>query len=357
MTHLKRHQILRSVALVASIGIAPLHFASESLEFIGDRHTTFSDAYQFSAVEHEFVIRNNAAHPITIVEGIAVSGTGEVIFDPAPVPPGGTTRVRAIQPVGDNLGTTAFRFAVITDEPGRPKHRFSLSGFVQSPYDPERIHVDLGFVDRRNPNTGSFELYSREVEQLRLTTSATDNAHITVEAAPVGFVDEGLEVTATLSSNLPRGLLFGTATLTTNVPSQPRIDFTYTVNLFDDVAPKENPVAFGLIRVGQESIKTIIVESRSGTPFAIDSTDDTIGEILNVSWKPCDGRTGDTSPCFHVQFSLSPEKEQMTSGTANLHISGDPLPVPITVTSWVVSPDTIVKQFGSESQPSQGDSP
>lgn len=359
MTHLNRNFLSRVVVLIVSIGITQSSAASETLVFVGDRHDTFEDTYQYSTVKHEFVVRNTTTHPITIVEGIAVSGTGEVTFEPTPVPPGKTASIHVRQPVGNSLGITAFRFAIVTDEPDRPKHRFSLSGFVQSPYDPESIHVDLGFVDRQNPvaGRGRFELYSREVDKLHLTTTASENQQIAVEAAPVGFVAEGLELTVTPSTKLPRGRLFGAATLMTNVPSQPRLDFTYAANVFDDVAPTENPVAFGLIRVGQEAIKIITVESRSGTPFAIDDASNTIGGILNVSWNPCDGRDSDTSPCFRVQFSLSPEKEQVTSGAVNLQISGDPLPVPIMVTSWVVSPETVVKQFGSTTQPNPGGSP
>jgi len=358
MTRLSRIFSRCAAVLIVSAGIVPGLGASESLEFIGDQHTAFADTYQHSTVMHEFVVRNDAKHPITIVEGIAVSGTGAVTFDPAPIPPGATVRIQANQPVGASLGATALRFAIVTDEPGRPKYRFSLSGFVQSPYDPETAHIDLGFIDRRENSSATFELHSREVEQLRLTTATTEHQNIDVVAEPAGLTSEGIEVRVLASPGLPRGILSGTATLTTNVTSAPRFDFSYTANVFDDVVPAENPVAFGLIRSGQEAIKDIVVQSRSGAPFVIDHATDTIGEILGVSWKPCDGRDRGPSPCFQVRFSLSPEEERMTAGTADLHVVGDPEPVPILVTSWVVSPDTVVKQLRSPTaQPDKRDAP
>lgn len=351
MTHLATAIVLRASMLAASTGIAAGLGASESLEFIGDQHAAFADTYQYSTVEHEFFIRNKTAHPITIVDWVAVSGTGTVTVEPAFVSPGSTARIMATQPVGASLGTTAFRFAVVTDEPGLPKYRFSLTGFVQSPYDPEIAHLDLGFIDRREVLSAAFELQSREVEQLRMTAAITEHQSIAVEADPTGLTSEAIKVRVTASPGLPRGIVFGGATLTTNVASQPRFEFSYTANVFDDIAPAENPVAFGLIRAGQEVIKNVTVQSRSNTPFEIERTTNTIGEILGVSWRACNDRSKTPSPCYQLRLSLSPEEVRATGGTVNLHIAGDPEPVPIKVNSWVVSSKTVVKQIGSRAAP------
>ena len=339
------------VLLAAVLSATAPAAAEDSLVFTGGRHAHFADAHQFATIEHSFEVTNTTDAAITIVQGIALSGTGVVRFDAAPIPPGGTATIAVSQPVDDRLGTTSFRFAVVTDEPGAPKHRFSLSGFVESAYDPEVVHVDLGFIDRRVETSGEFELFSREIERLRATGTATEHPEIAISTEPTGISDEGLKVRVTAGPGLPRGILYGTATLTTNVSSQPRFTFSYGANVFDDVVPEENPVEFGLVRTGQEAITTVVVRSRSDTPFDIERATNTIGEILDISWRPCDDLPDGPSPCFVVRLSLSPEEARITGGNADLWIEGDPEPVPIRVNSWVVSPEAVVKHIdlaGSE---------
>ena len=108
----------RTVVCMTSIALAAASvWAADSLVCVGERQASFGDVHQFSTVRHTFTIRNDSDHPVAIVTGIAVSGTGRVTFDPATIRPGDTTTVEASQPVGDDLGTTAYRFAVVTDEP------------------------------------------------------------------------------------------------------------------------------------------------------------------------------------------------------------------------------------------------
>ena len=203
------------ITLIAASALTAEPTTPGTLKFVGDQHTTFADAYQYSTLDREFVVSNRTDTPITIIDGIAVSGTGEVTYDPEPIAPGATTKIHVTQPVGDKLGTTSFRFAVVTDEPGNPKHRFSLSGFVQSAYDPEVISVDLGFFDGRKGVSAEFELHSREVEALRLTSASTEHRSVTIDASQTGLASEGLAIRLSAQPGLPRGLFHGVGTLET----------------------------------------------------------------------------------------------------------------------------------------------
>jgi len=334
--------------IIVLIAFIPFATASDdSIRFLGDQHATFSDTYQHSSVVHEFVVQNDSQQTITIVEAFALTKPGTVTVEPATIQPGRRALIRVSQPVGSRLGRTAFRFAIVTDEPNRPKHRFSLSGFVQSPYDPESVHIDLGFIERKSGTTESFELFSRETTRLHLVDTASDRPGIAVAATQTGLLNEGIEVSLTLAPGLPRGILHGSVELVTNLESQPRFDASYSANVFDDVVPSENPVALGLVRAGHEVVRTIVLQSLSGEAFSIERCTNTIGEILEVSWSACDGQADGPSPCYEVRFSLSPDQVQPANGIADLYVAGDPQPVPLTVTSWVVSPHTVIKHLGS----------
>ena len=340
-----RTPTIPTLAVAAAVLCVAAPAAAESLEFIGDRHAAFADTYQFATVEHEFRLTNRGEREVTITDAFALSDDGQVRFDRQPIPPGGPTTVTVTQPVGDRLGTTSFRFALITDEPGSPRYRFSLSGFVQSAYDPEAVHLDLGFVDRRRGGTAQLELYSREVEHLRTAEVAADHPGFTIATEPAGLSGEGLRVRVTATPDLPRGLVFGTAVLETNVEHQPRFELSYAVNAFDDVVPAANPVAFGLVRAGTEAIETVEVRSRSGADFEIEHASSSLGDILEVSWRPCEGGDNRPSSCFEVRLSLSPEQPRITDGSAELYIVGDPEAVPIKISAWVIDPGTAVKQL------------
>ena len=322
-----------------------------ALVFSGDPHQRFTDSYQHAVVEHLFIAENQGSLPVTVEQALAVRGSAELTAEPAVIAPGGQLRVRVRQPLGSELGDAAFRYALITDEPGVSRYRFSLSGFVQSAYDPERPRFDFGLVDRGRGARSSVELFSREVDRLELLDVVTGSPAVRLEASRTGIAGEGLLLTAVLDPGAPLGTLSGTATLTTNLANQPTIGIPFLAQVFADLVPSEHPVTLGLIRVGEPLTRDITLRSRSGRPYSIVHIED-LGGHLATDAAPC---TGDgPSDCWVVRLVVDAAAPGMLGGTLRIVTDRDDETVPLSYGGIVVGRETTIRQLdlGSGSEPS-----
>jgi len=159
-----------------------------ALVFDASVQATFEDVHQGGVVERRFSFRNGGSHVVRIEQGIALSQPGTVAFEPAIVPPGGQGQVTVRQPVEDRLGHASFRFALVTDEPGVARYRLGLSGFVESAYDPEKPALEWKPADKGALPTAEAELFSREVEALRVVEVRDAPPFLRVDASsPTGL--------------------------------------------------------------------------------------------------------------------------------------------------------------------------
>jgi hypothetical protein len=322
-----------------------------SLVFIGDPHQAFADSYQHAVVEHVFTAENRGPHPVTVEQALAVRGNAELTAEPAVIAPGGQLTVRVRQPLGSEVGQTAFRYALITDEPGVSRYRFSLSGFVQSAYDPERPAFSFGVVERARGARSSLEIFSREVDRLELLGVATGSSAVRLETSRTGIASEGLLLTAVLEPGASLGSLSGTATLTTNVANQPTVEIPLVAQVFGDLVPSVHPIALGLVRVGEHLTRDITLRSRSGRLFSIDHVED-LGGSLATDAAPCSG--DGPSDCWVVRLVVDAASPGLLGGTLRIVTDRDDETVPLTYGGVVVGRETAIRHLdlGSGSQPS-----
>lgn len=322
-----------------------------ALVFTDDPHQRFADSYQHAVVEHLFTAENRGPDPVTVEQALAVRESAELAAEPTVITPGGQLRVRVRQPLGNELGEAAFRYALITDEPGVSRYRFSLSGFVQSAYDPERPLFDFGLVDRDRGARSSVELFSREVDRLELLGVTTGSSAVRLEASRTGIAGEGLLLTAVLEPGASLGTLSGTATLTTNVANQPTVEVPLLAQVFGDLVPNEHPIKLGLVRVGEHLTRDVILRSRSGRLFSIDHVED-LGGSLATDAAPCSG--DGPSDCWVVRLIVDAGSPGMLGGTLRIVTDRDGETLPLAYGGIVVGRETEVRQLdlGPVSQPS-----
>ncbi len=314
-----------------------------ALRFDRPPHAAFADVHQHEVLRHELAVVNHASQPVLVTDGISISPGGSVEVEPRLIPPGGSARVRVLQDVGSSLGRAAFRYALVTDEPGVSRYRFSLSGFVESAYDPEQPRLDLGRVERGAGGSATAELASREVDRLELVEADGLPAGLTLTHERTGVAGEALRLRARLAPGAPLGVLAGDLELRTNVPSQSLVVVPYRAVVFGDVVPSEHPLAFGLVRVGQTASREVRLESRGGRPFRVERLTDRDG-LATTRFEPCHGEG--PAPCWRLTVAVTPTTAERFGGTLEAHLAGDPEPLPLVYSGVAIAPDTVVRDLG-----------
>jgi hypothetical protein len=327
-------------------------------------HARFGDLYQREVVEHRFTFVNVGARPLALGERVAVSGNGTMEAAPDPLPPGAEGTLNVRQPLGDRLGRTSFRYALVTDDPCVERYRFSLSGFVQSAYEPEKGALDLGWVDRAGGAEAALELFSREIDRLEVMTIEEAPAGLAIDVAGrAGVAGEGVRISATLAPGAPMGRFSGRVRLRTNVPHQPLYELTVTGNVFEDLVPAANPVDLGLVRVGEELAGEVVLRSRSGAPAAlaeVASDRDSVAATV----MPCAPAAAD---CVRLRLAHQATEEGVVEGTVRVVPAGGGAALPIAYRGWVVAAGTEIRRLvlddpgagpeAGDSEPNAGQSP
>lgn len=299
-------------------------------------HASFPDGYQGAVVRQNFAFRNTGTKPVRIEQGLAISGSGTVQFEPALVPPGGTGVARVAQPL-QGLGRASFRFALITDEPGVARYRLSLSGFIESAYEPEQARLDFGQLERDQGGQATLELFSRNVEALRVLRVAGAPSYLAVQTdARTGLASEGVLVRASVRAGAPLGVTSGVLRLETNVGVQPVYELAYTLRVFGDVLPSEQPVALGLLRAGQEGAGQVVLRSRSGSAVSVLSATDPSG-VVEAEIQSCG------NDCARLVLTAYTESTGSLEGTLNVRLAGSSEVLPLRYVGWVITPQTEVR--------------
>lgn len=307
----------------------------------------FDDTYQFGEVRHVFPFRNVGQKTVTIEQGLALAGVGHVEFAPARVPPGGTGEARVVQPLADKLGESSFRYALVTDEPGVSRYRFSLSGFVESAYDPARPEVVFGEVERGAGALAEIEVSSREVLHLELLESLEVPPWLRVEIGErAGDAGQGFQLKVRLLPEAPLGLVAGTLLLRTNVPNQDRVAVRFRGTVYGDVRPSVNPVGWGAMNLGQSYRESLRLRSRSGRPVEIESVTDTAG-LVRVEVQPCPETPEDVA-CRRLQLEMTVAPTLATGpfgGHLHVQLKGSKEILPIAHSGLVVAPGTPIRHL------------
>jgi hypothetical protein len=330
-----------------------------ALAFDKEGQALFEDVHQGTVVEHRFTFRNGGPGAVRIEQGIALSGTGSVEFSPAIVPPGGRGEVRVRQPVEDRLGRAAFRFALVTDEPGVTRYRLGLTGFVESAYDPEAPQLNWGPADKGAVVTAERELFSREVKALSILEVTGAPAFLRVDTSErAGLSAEGVRLRATLDTRqAPLGVTRGVFRVRTNVPDQPECVVSYSLNVVGDVVPSLDAVNLGLIRLGEEGAAEVTLTSRSGR--AIEVTGIESPEVpVTTELLPCPGDDDKAGPaCRLLRIKHRPSERGHFAGTLSVRVAGLESPLRVTYSGLVVSPQTRIKEIDLPEETAGGAAP
>ncbi|MEM1201964.1 MAG: hypothetical protein AAGN66_01900 [Acidobacteriota bacterium] len=361
--HLRRLFTLFLTALVpwsASLAQGRGSAAPRALDVEEPNLTLEREVYVGDVLEQRFVFHNPSKRPIRIVELVDIGGSAQLHL-PAPVVEAGQQGELRVRQPANRLGAFAYRYAMLTDEPGKPRYRMTLSGFAQSAYDPERPVLDFGFVDERRGAARSLDLGSREVPRLELEGAEGLPPILSLgEPTRLGVAGERMELGISLLAGTERGTVGGAFRLRTNVPHQPEIEVQYRAHIFGDVVPSEHPVNVGLIQAGQPLEKALELRSRDGVDFLVESVAPaTPDDRLEVDARPCatpeKGPSENEEPhgasrCWTLTLRANSPETATVEGQLLVTTSHDPKPVPLRYVARFVSPGTVIKRLGSAAE-------
>ncbi|HET9768294.1 MAG TPA: hypothetical protein VFS60_15680, partial [Thermoanaerobaculia bacterium] len=273
--------LVATLALVAlgAVSSPATAAANGGLVFESTR-VSFGDVYQFAVAEALFTAVNRSSRPLSIGEIEAVSLAGEARASKTRLLPGERLEVAVRQPIGDKLGLTTFRFKVKTDDPATPEIRLSLSGFVQSAYEPETLRVDLGTVDRSRGAAGEVTVATREAASLALVKTDEAPSWLRVAAGESGD-PAALRLAVTAAPGAPLGLQEVRVLLRTDLASQPQLQLRVVAAVFGDFVPSPPHLDLGLARLGSSVGGDVEIRSRSGQRVSITGV---AGAPAGVTW-------------------------------------------------------------------------
>lgn len=303
-------------------------------------HARFDDRYQGESVEHAWTVVNSGDVDVTVERALSVDGTGRVEMVPRVLASGERAVVTVEQPLGDQLGESSFRYALISDEPGVARYRFSLSGFVQSAFDPEVLELRFPPSADETPRAAA-EVGSREVERLEIRRAVDPPPWLEVGWSATGErPDDPLEVEARLLPSSPVGIVGGSFALETNVVHQPLLWVRYSGAVYRELLPETNPVALGAVDVGGEQVSAVQVRRVSAGPLArLEASSDHpwVSARVEACEQPADA-------CRSLRLRFTPQQPGPLTATVTVRAPGIE-ELPIRVHGIGVAPGTRVRQL------------
>ena len=325
---------------------APFEGFGSGMVFLSDQHARKEpELYVGATLSHAVRLQNRSSTPISITELKDPGKTASVTASALQLRAGEEVSIAIEQPV-ERLGEFNYRYSFVTNEPGSPRYRFSVSGFAQSAYDPEKTSLSFGIVKRGQSNRQDFELASREVDRLEIISISPAPELLTRHEKRAGLSKEAAVVEVFLRDNVPLGLLSGRFYVTTNVPHQPMYPVTWHAAAYDDVYPSANPVSMGLTHAGQRLEATVALKSFSGQSFTIENIDTTNAAFANVEeTRRCSNASQDGT-CWEIVLWTASELPQDVQGLLRISTSLDyKEPVPVHLLGRFVSRTTQIQQL------------
>lgn len=329
---------LPSQPTVAASGATP----SATLVF-DTQSATFGDGWQFGAAHATYVLRNTGTARARVLGVEPAQPGGDIQLDPGPeLLPGASLVVRVRQDLGARLGRAAFRYSVRTDQPGAALRKLTLSGFVQSAYDPERALLDLGALDQTLGGERALVLATREASHLRVVGIEGAPAWLHVDAQPEASdpARPGLRLRARVAAGAPLGLQAGVLRVRTDLARQPTYELAWRAAIFGDVVPAQPGLDLGLLRLGESRQATLALRSRTQAAVRLTRVE-VDGPGLHVEAVACDHEPG----CVELRLGVEPRELGTLAGRVLVHLVGASEPLPIPYAGLVVRPDTQVRDL------------
>ncbi|MCH9647642.1 MAG: hypothetical protein K0U98_05340 [Deltaproteobacteria bacterium] len=344
------------LALGMATGLVLAGPASAELIFDASGFQVIGEPYQHTVFHHEFPFTNRGEELVKVREIVDIRGTAEIRVEPREIPPGGSGRFIVQQPL-DLLGSSHYRYALITDEADVERYRLTLSAFIQSAYSPENILVDFGFIDPREETLARLELFSREVEALRILRAESPPV-----AGPrlagserIGIAGEGVDQALVWPKGTAQGTHGGSLVLETNVEHQPRIVISYRANVFGRVVPSEHPIDLGLGLAGDPVEKVVTLTSRDRTAIEMERIEIPDGEVRS-SLGACPGREQDLS-CRRLTLEALSSVPKVLGNELQIFLSGEETPLPLRYQARIVAAGTRIKRIEISNTEAAGEAP
>ncbi len=274
---------------------------------------------------------------MAIEEAIAVEGDARLGGAPAILAPGEEVTVTVEQPLQGMLGVTSRRYALVTDEPGVARYRFSLTGFVESAFEPEIPTLQFGKVGS-GLGIATVEVVSREVEELQVRPVGPLPGEMAIEVASVEGDPQALTLEAVLAPDAPLGITEGAFLLETNVPTHPELEVRYGYAYYGAVVPERNPLMVLPAEAGtpmEDSFRLVSEE-----PFEIVSVEADF-EVVTLESTPCAGDS--PSSCWTIRFRTPPRAIGPFAGSLEVVVAGESRPLPLRVLGIGIPPGTELK--------------
>ena len=236
---------------------------------LGIENCDFGEAYSFGQAQCQIAIENPGEKPVRVFDISPDLENDSTESKELVVAPHGRAYLSVRLVLDNTSGPSRHSFRLHTDEPGHPEVRAGAYGFALSVLD-QQPEFDFGVADLTQTKAAeqSIRLDSHDVADFRVLKVIDKPAW--VDAA---LSADGRSVTARIRPDAPLGLYAEFIKLQLNAPQQAQAWISIKADLRGDIVPASNPLALGLIRVGDNSEFRIPLTSRSGKDFKLGKTE------------------------------------------------------------------------------------
>ena len=260
--------------------------ATPSLVFEAERQRA-TEGFLFTTVEIPFRVRNEASHPVRILEIAPRRGAGRGSAEPEVLQPGASGRVILRRQITE-LGVREHSFRVRTDDRKQKDYPLKASILGMSAYTPDLPSAHFDVVRKGRTTAQRITISSYETPRLDLKSVLESPPWAEVVAVPraEGVSSQDLEIEVRVLSSAPKGLLKGSAHLLTTATAQPDLVVPVQARVFESISVGPMPATFKPAHVGETRKLELEYRSLDGKSLELDKVTDSTGALHLVA-RPC----------------------------------------------------------------------
>lgn len=262
----------------------------------------FAEAYSFSNVQVRVSLENLSKESIG-VDRIVPRRKGSVVdFKPGRIKPGESVQANIEIPTEESAGRTAYYFDVFEEGSSEPASSFAVRGFVDWLVDPSTISVNVGAIRIDEGFERVISISTRPgFDDLKLKSLQNRPKNFDVD-----IVNGGRAIRIKLKKNARWGLFDEIIVLDTNSEIQNAVAAHIRGQVRGGVIPNQDPVDFGMVRLGASNEQIIRLEGDPGKLLEIGKMSYD-GTPIELSTERCDAIP---NGCLLVRVGLLPMKER-----------------------------------------------
>jgi len=227
----------------------------------------FGETYQLSAVHCTAAYTNNSEKPMRVAAQAAMQ-FDKVAPATVSIAPHSTAYFELTANVENDRGHAEHFFYAVSDADTGLKVYTKASGFVVPLLDGPAPQIDFGVVGMGSGATEqapkSITLDTHEVAGFRLQSIVKAPVYLDCKIG-----DDGRTLIVSFKPNAPWGIVGEYVVVSTNTPKQPTVSVRIKADVHGDVVPGENPIQFGIMRLGNKNESLIQLKALSGKDFKV----------------------------------------------------------------------------------------